>query len=118
MIYTVDDSWHFKAIVLSKDMKKSYYLWEKPYFLQKNNCTSFRACLSSVKVRPQDSDKHLYNQYSWFWSRPIANETIENIQIFVMNMTFISSSEVKNIYFMSGEATNEVHNSFTSRDEI
>ena len=31
---------------------------------------------------------------------------IEDIQIFGMNMAFISSSEVKNAYFMSGEATN------------
>ena len=28
---------------------------------------------------------------------------IEDIQIFGMNMTFISLSEVKNAYFMSGE---------------
>ena len=35
-----------------------------------------------------------------------------------MNMTFISSSEVKNIYFMSGEATNEVYNMFNLQDEI
>ena len=26
-----------------------------------------------------------------------------------MHMTFISSSEVKNIYFMGGEATNEIY---------
>ena len=32
---------------------------------------------------------------------------IEDIQIFRMNMPFISSSEEKNAYFMSGEATNE-----------
>ena len=37
---------------------------------------------------------------------------------FVMNMTFISSSEVKNIYFMSGVATNEIYIFFTLRDEI
>ena len=34
---------------------------------------------------------------------------IEDIQIFGMNMTFISSSEAKNAYFMSGEATNEIY---------
>ena len=33
---------------------------------------------------------------------------IEKIQIFVLNMLFISSSEAKNAYFMSGEATNEI----------
>ena len=33
---------------------------------------------------------------------------IEDIQIFGMNMSFISSSEAKNAYFMSGEATNEI----------
>ena len=33
---------------------------------------------------------------------------IEVIQIFGMNMPFISSSEAKNAYFMSGEATNEI----------
>ena len=34
---------------------------------------------------------------------------IEDIQIFGMNMPFISSSEAKNTYFMSGEATNEIY---------
>ena len=35
-------------------------------------------------------------------------EYIEDIQIFGMNMPFITSSEAKNTYFvMSGEATNE-----------
>ena len=33
---------------------------------------------------------------------------IEDIQIFGMNMPFISSSEAKNAYFKSGEATNEI----------
>ena len=35
---------------------------------------------------------------------------IEDIQIFGMDMTFISSSEAKNLYFMSGRATNEIYN--------
>ena len=34
---------------------------------------------------------------------------IEDIQIFEMNMPFISSSEVKKAYFMSDEATNEIY---------
>ena len=34
---------------------------------------------------------------------------IEDIQIFGMNMPFISTSEAKNAYFMSGEATNEIY---------
>ena len=34
---------------------------------------------------------------------------IEDIQIFGMNMPFISSSEAENAYFMSGEATNEIY---------
>ena len=34
---------------------------------------------------------------------------IEDIQIFGMNMSFISSSGAKNAYFMSGEATNEIY---------
>ena len=34
---------------------------------------------------------------------------IEDIQIFGMNMSFISSSEAKNAYFMSGEAANEIY---------
>ena len=34
---------------------------------------------------------------------------IEDIQIFGMNMVFSSSSEAKNAYFMSGEATNEIY---------
>ena len=32
-------------------------------------------------------------------------------------MTFISSSEAKNAYFMSGQATNEIYR-LASRDEI
>ena len=32
----------------------------------------------------------------------------EDIHIFGMNMPFISSIEVKNAYFMSGEAMNEI----------
>ena len=35
-----------------------------------------------------------------------------------MNMTFITSSEAKNAYFMSGEATNEIYIFLASRDEI
>ena len=34
---------------------------------------------------------------------------IEDIQIFGMNMPFISSSEARNTYFMSGKATNEIY---------
>ena len=34
---------------------------------------------------------------------------IEDIQIFGMNMPFISSSEAKNAYFMSGKATSEIY---------
>ena len=37
------------------------------------------------------------------------HEEIEDIHIFGMNMTFISSSEAKKLYFMSGEATNEIY---------
>ena len=33
----------------------------------------------------------------------------KKIQMFVVNMTFISSSEVKNVYFMSAEGTNEIY---------
>ena len=32
-----------------------------------------------------------------------------DIHIFGMNMTFISSSEVNYVYFMSGEAINEIY---------
>ena len=39
----------------------------------------------------------------------ILYQYIEDIQIFGMNMPFISSSEAKNAYFMSGEATNEIY---------
>ena len=39
----------------------------------------------------------------------LARDYIEDIQIFGMNMPFISSSEAKNAYFMSGEATNEIY---------
>ena len=38
--------------------------------------------------------------------------------MFGVNMTFISSSEVKNVYFMSAEGTNEIYIFFTLRDEI
>ena len=41
--------------------------------------------------------------------RAISFEYIEDIQIFGMNMPFISSSEAKNAYFMSGEAMNEIY---------
>ena len=34
---------------------------------------------------------------------------IEDIQIFGMNMPFISLSEANNAYFMTGEATNEIY---------
>ena len=34
---------------------------------------------------------------------------MEDIQIFWMNMPYISSSEAKNAYFMSGDAMNEIH---------
>ena len=37
-----------------------------------------------------------------------AHICIEDIQVFEMYMPFISSSETKNAYFMSGEATNEI----------
>ena len=33
---------------------------------------------------------------------------MEDIQVFEMNMPFISSSEAKNAYFISGKATNEI----------
>ena len=35
-----------------------------------------------------------------------------------MNLTFISLSEAKNVYFMSGEATNEINVFLESLDEI
>ena len=34
---------------------------------------------------------------------------IENIHFFGVNMTFITSSEVKNVYFISGQASNEIY---------
>ena len=34
---------------------------------------------------------------------------MKDIQIFGTSMPFISSSEAKNEYFMSGEATNEIY---------
>ena len=39
----------------------------------------------------------------------IKMKNIEDIQIFGMNMPFISSSEAKNAYFISGAATNEIY---------
>ena len=41
----------------------------------------------------------------------------KKIQMFVVNMTFISSSEVKKCSFMSAEGTNEIYD-FSPRDEI
>ena len=35
---------------------------------------------------------------------------IEDIQVFGVNMSFISLSEVKILYFMSAEGTNEIYN--------
>ena len=46
------------------------------------------------------------------WSRHL-NEYIEDIQIFLLNMAFISSSEVKNVYISF--ATNEIYIFFTSQ---
>ena len=44
---------------------------------------------------------------------------IEDIQMFLLNMAFILSSEVKKyLYFMSGEATNEIYIFFTSRVKL
>ena len=39
----------------------------------------------------------------------IIYKYIEDIQIFGMNMSFISSSEAKNAYFLSCEAMNEIY---------
>ena len=40
---------------------------------------------------------------------PNKHNIIVDIQIFGMNMTFISLSEAKNLYFTSGKATNEIY---------
>ena len=40
------------------------------------------------------------------------------IQMFVLNMTFISSREVKNVYFIRAFGTHEIYNFFTSLYEI
>ena len=48
----------------------------------------------------------------------MADLYIEDIQIFGMNMPFISSNEAKNLYFISDEATNEIFHFFASQDEI
>ena len=48
---------------------------------------------------------------------PHEMKYIEDIQIFGMNMPIISSSEAKNGYFMSGEATNEIYYFLASRDK-
>ena len=39
----------------------------------------------------------------------VCKKYIEDIHIFGMNMPFISSSDAKNVYFMSGETTNEIY---------
>ena len=49
----------------------------------------------------------LYTRVSYFGN--FCFNYIEDIQIFGMNMPFISSSEAKNAYFMSGKATNEIY---------
>ena len=41
--------------------------------------------------------------------RSITTKYIEDIQIFGLEMPFISCSEAKNAFFMSGEATNEIY---------
>ena len=55
--------------------------------------------------------KIIYSEYNDFNKLPdiVVDKYIEDIQIFGMNMPFISSSEAKNTYFMSGEATNEIY---------
>ena len=41
----------------------------------------------------------------------VTSGAIEDIQVFGVNMSFISLSEVKNfLYFMSAEGTNEIYN--------
>ena len=49
--------------------------------------------------------KAAVNKFEMFSTK----EDIKDIQIFGMNMTFISSSEAKNAYSMSGEARNEIY---------
>ena len=51
----------------------------------------------------------LFSSYYQVSIRLLVQNNIEDIQIFGMNMPFISSSEAKNAYFMSGEATNEIY---------
>ena len=48
----------------------------------------------------------------------VCVKKIEDIQIFRMNMAFISSSEAKNACLMSGKAMNEIYIFLASRDEI
>ena len=43
---------------------------------------------------------------------------LEHIFFFCMYMAFIISTEAKNVYFMSGEAINEIIHFFASRDRI
>ena len=50
----------------------------------------------------------MYDLLFKFMYHMVCCKYIEDIQIFGMNMPFISSSEAKNAYFMSGEATNEI----------
>ena len=55
----------------------------------------------------------LYRNESWLESCifRLESKEIEDIQVFVVNMSFISLSEVKKkIYFMSAEGTNEIYN--------
>ena len=54
-------------------------------------------------------------QYLIFLS-PVYIER-EDIQIFGMNMTFVSLSEAENLQFMSGKDRNEIYNFFASQDK-
>ena len=73
-----------------------------PYTFKEENCFynhSFKPFyFGDLKVKK----KQLGHQYTIMFLRYEYTVYIEDIQFFIMNMPFISSSEAKNAYFMSG----------------
>ena len=65
----------------------------------------------------EDPDEMLYyalfakpnSIFREFYERFAQPSYIDDILIFGMKMSFISSSEVKNAYFISGKTTNEIY---------
>ena len=82
----------------------------KKQFAHEARLKCFNCRFSLIRHRPADTgEKRFACGNSDQLLKDACAEKIEDIQFFGMNMPFISSSEAKNAYFMSGEATNEIY---------